>query len=49
MSRLARTPRFAAGQRSIVRIPSGLRHRVVSLGPEPLDTLVIYNPLLQAH
>ena len=34
---------------SIVRIPPGLRHRVVSLGPEPLDTLVIYSPPLQAH
>ena len=34
---------------SIVRIPPGLDHRVVCVGSEPLETIVIYSPPLSAH
>ena len=46
---LGEGPPVRCGAGSIVRIPPGLRHRIVSVGPETLDTLVIYSPPLQGH
>jgi mannose-6-phosphate isomerase-like protein (cupin superfamily) len=34
---------------SIVRIPPKLRHRVVNVGTEPLETIVIYSPPIAPH
>ncbi len=46
---LGEEPPVRCQRGSIVRIPPGLRHRIVSVGAEPLDTIVIYSPPLQVH
>ncbi len=32
------------GPGTIVRIPPGLEHKVTSLGPEPLEVVLVYSP-----
>lgn len=34
------------GPGTIVRIPPGLAHEVISLGPEPLEVVLVYSPPL---
>ena len=37
-------PPEICGPGTIVRIPPGLEHKVTSLGPEPLEVVLVYSP-----
>ncbi len=39
-------PSRQCGPGTVVRIPAGLDHHVISLGPEPLKMVIIYSPPL---
>ncbi len=43
---LGDAPAEICGPGSIVRIPPGLAHEVASLGPEPLELVLVYSPPL---
>ncbi len=34
------------GPGAVIRIPPGLEHRVVNVGDEPLEALIVYSPPL---
>jgi len=36
------------GPETVIRIPPGVEHEVVSLGPEALELLIVYSPPLGA-
>lgn len=36
------------GARTVIRIPPGIEHEVTSLGPDPLELLIVYAPPLAA-
>ena len=45
---LADAPARRCGPGDIVRIPPGLDHEVTSLGPEPLELVIVYSPPVSA-
>ncbi|MBB4285900.1 cupin domain-containing protein [Roseospira goensis] len=46
--RLGEAPAQDCGPGHVVRIPPGVAHEVISVGPEPLKLIVVYSPPLSA-
>jgi quercetin dioxygenase-like cupin family protein len=43
---LGNDPPQICGPETVIRIPAGVEHEVVSLGPETLDLMIVYSPPL---
>ncbi|HEX9462659.1 MAG TPA: cupin domain-containing protein [Alphaproteobacteria bacterium] len=43
---LGNDPPQICGPETVIRIPAGVEHEVISLGPETLDLMIVYSPPL---